>query len=104
MKRLAQIAAEVDDEISVAAHWYDRQRAGLGLEYLESIRVTFERIENTPGVGTPLSGIGDLDLRRVPVRRFPYHVVYVELVDQIRILAVAHDRRRPRYWARRIVD
>ena len=32
------------------------------------------------------------------VTRFPYHVVYLEVNDRIRILAVAHDRRKPGYW------
>jgi hypothetical protein len=41
-------------------------------------------------------------VRRVFVRRFPYHVVYIELADRLQILAVAHDRRRPRYWVGRL--
>jgi hypothetical protein len=40
-------------------------------------------------------------VRRVPVPRFPYHLAYMILKDDIRILAVAHDRRRPCYWAPR---
>ena len=38
--------------------------------------------------------------------RFPYSLIYrIEKVgqrDQIFILAVAHQKRRPRYWAKRI--
>jgi hypothetical protein len=36
------------------------------------------------------------------VRRFPYHVVYIELPDRLQVLAVAHDRRRPAYWVGRL--
>jgi hypothetical protein len=32
------------------------------------------------------------------LRRFPYHVVYLEMPGAIRILAFAHDRRSPGYW------
>lgn len=40
----------------------------------------------------------DEGIRRVVVNRFPYVVIY-ELVDlEIRILAIAHSRRREDYW------
>lgn len=35
-------------------------------------------------------------------RRFPYQVVYVVHADGVVVLAVAHDRRAPSYWAARI--
>jgi hypothetical protein len=31
--------------------------------------------------------------------RFPYHIVYLDLSAEIRVLAIAHDRRRPTYTA-----
>src|ERR1022692_3360680 len=36
------------------------------------------------------------------LRRFPYLVIYKEQADQIKIVAVAHGRRRPGYWKRRL--
>jgi hypothetical protein len=30
--------------------------------------------------------------------RFPYGVVFVELTKEVRIVAVAHAKRRPGYW------
>ena len=44
----------------------------------------------------------DLTVRRRAVTRFPYHVVYLELESHIRILAIAHDRRKPGYWHDRL--
>lgn len=41
------------------------------------------------------------DVRSAKVARFPYRVVYVVIDDDIDVLAVAHTRRRPRYWTRR---
>lgn len=35
----------------------------------------------------------------LPVDTFPYHVVFETFVDRIEVLAIAHDRRRPGYWA-----
>ena len=38
------------------------------------------------------------------VKRFPYHIVYINLETEttIRVLAVAHDRRKPGYWKSRL--
>jgi plasmid stabilization system protein ParE len=33
--------------------------------------------------------------------RYPYQVIYREDVDGVVIIAVAHAKRRPRYWAGR---
>src|SRR5439155_23809272 len=46
----------------------------------------------------------ELPVRRAPVKRFPYHVVYLETSEAIRILAFAHDSRRPGYWYHRARD
>ncbi len=35
------------------------------------------------------------------MERFPYSVMYSVVGNVIRVLAVAHDRRRPFYWSRR---
>ena len=40
-------------------------------------------------------------LRRQLARRFPYGVIYCEESDEIRILAIAHLKHRPLYWAGR---
>jgi plasmid stabilization system protein ParE len=85
-----------------ASRWYDAQQAGLGLDFLHSVGRVIARIETAPGVGSPVPGVSDADIRRVLVRRFPYHVVYIELPDRAQILAVAHHRRRPRYWISRV--
>ena len=44
----------------------------------------------------------DLPVRRRAVTRFPYHVIYLEAGMDLRILAIAHDRRKPGYWQDRL--
>ena len=39
--------------------------------------------------------------RRFSLRRFPFSVIYQVKGEEIRIIAIAHQRRRPGYWARR---
>jgi len=39
--------------------------------------------------------------RRYLLRRFPYSIIYQVSTDELRVIAVAHQRRRPGYWAGR---
>lgn len=40
--------------------------------------------------------------RRILLKRFPFHVIYRELMDDVQILAVMHEKRRPGYWRSRL--
>lgn len=85
-----------------AARWYEQQRPGLGADFLRSIGRVVARIETAPQAGSPVAGVADVDVRRLLTRRFPYQVVYIDLPDRIQVLAIAHHRRRPRYWLGRV--
>jgi hypothetical protein len=39
--------------------------------------------------------------RRFSLRRFPYSVIYYLRDDELRVVAIAHHRQRPGYWADR---
>ena len=40
-------------------------------------------------------------MRTKSVLGFPYRVVYYEDADELFVVAVAHDKRRPGYWSHR---
>lgn len=42
------------------------------------------------------------DLRKRPLRGFPYRVVYQLQRDHALIVAVMHERQRPNYWRDRV--
>ena len=88
--------------MAAAARWYESHRSGLGVEFLEAVDEAVTRITEMPRMGSPVPGVADAAIRRRAVRRFPYHVIYLELRDRLQVLAVAHDRRRPGYWAGRV--
>ncbi len=58
---------------------------------------TVKLLVRLPRLGTP----GSHDTRSIPLRRYPYSVHYRVEPDLIRIIAVAHHRRLPGYWAKR---
>jgi toxin ParE1/3/4 len=74
----------------------------MGAAFLDEVEAAVKRIAESPRVGSTVPGVADPDIRRRPLMRFPHHVVYLELPDHLRVLAVAHDRRRPGYWVGRL--
>jgi len=40
--------------------------------------------------------------RRFVLQQFPYAIVYRETVPTIQVLAVAHGRRKPGFWKKRL--
>ena len=103
MTRTFRIEPEAAAELEEAVVWYDQQRSGLGIEFLEAIDATLERIAHWPHAAPRVPRVAaDVPARKAPVTRFPYHVAYLEMPDTIRILAFAHDRREPGYWHSRV--
>jgi plasmid stabilization system protein ParE len=61
-----------------------------------------ESITRWPRAGSFVEFVSDdLEVRGVTVPRFPYYVAYLIADQRIVVLAVAHERRRPRYWVDR---
>lgn len=100
-----RFSAEAASELDGAAAWYDEQRPGLGEAFIHAVETALGLLAEWPGSGLPIPGVvSDLEIRRVPVARFPYQLPYAVLEDHVRVLAVAHDRRRPGYWASRVSE
>ena len=96
-----EASAELEDAIT----WYESQRTGLGSELLDSADSALERIARWPNAGAPVPDVPrKFPARRVPMERFPYHVIYLVTPTDIRILAFAHDSRRPGYWHARTFE
>ena len=86
-----------DRELTEAAQFYESQAGGLGGDFLDEIQAMLDLLESFPELGRPVRGT----LRTLPTRRFPYSLVYDLQPNHLRIVAVAHQRRRPRYWTDR---
>ena len=94
---------EADTEYRLAGRWYDERREHLGIEFFDAVDATLDHIVAMPKAGELVPrASSELPVRRRAVVRFPYHVIYLETASEIRILAIAHDRRRPGYWQTRL--
>lgn len=88
----------VELEVEAAFEWYEHEQSGLGSEFLEELRATYQRILDSPlGYQHLRAGI-----RRALPRRFPYAIYFSVEDEAVVILAVLHTARDPAEWQKRI--
>ncbi len=89
-------------EVREAAAWYEDQRRGLGLEFLTALDEAVALLRGFPQLGhrVMLDGSSS-EFRSLRLNRFPYCIIYVP-GDPLYVIAVAHMKRRPDYWHRRV--
>ncbi len=87
----------VDLDVEAAFEWYENERPGLGLEFLDELRRSYDRIGDGPLNYHDLRG----GIRRALLKRFPYAVYFAVEEDSIVVLAVLHASRDPAEWQRR---
>ena len=83
-----------EEELNEAAAYYAEARPGLGEAFIAEVQRAVELIAASPLAGRAV----EKDVRWWVVKRFPYSVLYRVRDDHIRILAIAHQKRRPFYW------
>lgn len=92
------LTPEAEDELAEAVAFY---AANIGLNMARSFLAKFEEkaqlLTEFPGIGTPTTK-GRL---LFPIGRYRYSMLYRVQDGAVRISAIAHHSRRPRYWQRR---
>ncbi len=92
-----QFLAEALAEFDNAAAWYERQRPGLGSEFVQAVDSAIGRLVAHPESWPTI----DTRFRRCPVAVFPYDVVFGVRNEGVLIFAIAHHHRKPDYWLSR---
>ena len=86
------------DEAEAAARWYRQRSVRAAARFVDEVNEAIERIVAAPK-RWPL---GPRGTRKVKLPCFPFFVIYRESDTLVQILAIAHGRRRPRYWKTRL--
>jgi toxin ParE1/3/4 len=88
---------EALDEMQDAHDWYEQQRQGLSIEFMDSIGEVVQRI-----LSNPTSFPKEYNKRRKALpNRFPYLVIFELHGDVVLVVAVIHSSRHPRRWQER---
>ena len=92
------LTPEAERELVEGSAFYAREAAAqLGQDFITEFERTCGLLRQFPLLGAAWRG----RIRRLPLRRFPYSIVYYVREAEIRILAIAHQRRRPGFWGGR---
>ncbi len=98
-----RMLAEAYDELRAAAEYYDDQREGLGNEFLDAFAARIVDVVSAPERFVRIKARGvRLELRQANLERFPYAIIFYSGGDLTVVVAVAHHKRRPNYWRRRL--
>lgn len=90
-------------ELRAAVAYLSDQHAELGDEFLRLVATRVRLAQLLPGTGRVLEEFpAHLDVRQHLIRRFGYVVVTAILDGTRAVIAIAHTRRRPLYWAERL--
>ena len=99
MTRPLVVLPEAEEELFAAMQWYETRRPGLGMEFIGVVEHALGRIADSPGQFAVWTA--DSRYRRAVLDRFPYVVLFEERPEAVEVVAVAHAKRRPGYWADR---
>lgn len=89
---------EAEDEMIVAASYYENQVNGLGVKFLNDLDETVEDITKSPKTWLTLVN----DIKRHQFTHFPFAILYRIVDSKIRIIAVMDLHKKPAYWKNRI--
>ena len=89
---------DADAEMTEAAQYYEERTPGLGLTFLDAVETAVGKVLLEP---EPYGKVGP-EIRQKLLDRFPYSLLYAVDGDRVRIVAIAHHKRRPGYWRSRL--
>ena len=92
-------------ELRADVSWYEERGPGLGDRFEAALDSVIDGVLEWPESGSVWPGwesISGVRSRRLP--GFPYRLVYLVQPDELVVVAVAHEKRKPGYWRDRVTS
>lgn len=87
-------------ELTEAIDWYEENRPGLGVDFLGVVDLALRAIAEEPE--RHATWATNPRYRRLVLDRFPYAVFFHIATHGPEVVAIAHFKRSPGYWLRRV--
>lgn len=91
---------EALDDLAEAYQWHEKQRSGLGADFMAAVDAKLEQVQAGPNQFPCARDF----IRRAIVHRFPYGIFFVAHSEFINVIAVMHHARDPKHWRIRAKD
>ncbi|MES9821941.1 MAG: type II toxin-antitoxin system RelE/ParE family toxin [Candidatus Thiodiazotropha sp.] len=88
------IRKEAEFDIDEQFDYYEEKREGLGHDLLLCIEEALDKLQRNPLVYRKIHK----ELRRIPIRRFPYRIFYFVKNNNVIVTALFHARKDPTSW------
>ncbi|MBI3501422.1 MAG: type II toxin-antitoxin system RelE/ParE family toxin [Bacteroidetes bacterium] len=95
MKFSVVILPEAKQDLKLAALWYNKQKKGLGSQFLLRVRESKKVLQNNPHFFKRYKNVHTLPLRQFP---FMIHFTINDSHKTVAILAVLHTSQHPDKW------
>ena len=94
---------EAAAEYLEAVRWYRPRSQEAARRFRAAVGAAIAQVRENPTRWGLLPKVPhQLAIRRVRVKDFPYSVIYMVHDAEVVVLAIAHERRRPGYWRKRL--
>lgn len=87
-------------DVEEAAAWYEEQQAGLGADFVRTLRAAIRTLPAHPLIHPLRNRRRNIRSLRTP--RFPYRVFFRLQGDLITVFAIIHTARHERQWKQRL--
>jgi toxin ParE2 len=99
-----RVLDEARHEYAEAVRWYREEDLDVARDMASEYIARARHARQFPRTGTLVPGLGvDFEVRRFLFKRFPYAMFMAQLQDELVVVAVAHQHRKPGYWKERLV-
>lgn len=93
-----ELLPEAIQEVQDAFDWYQEQSPKVAGEFLLEVDLSIRKVCLYPQMWAKFVR----GTRRYILRKFPYSLIYRESKERIQVIAFAHHKRNPQYWAARL--
>jgi plasmid stabilization system protein ParE len=93
-----EFVPEARREIDDAFEWYFERSLQAAEAFADETTSAIALIASAPTIWPTF----EAGTRRYVLRKFPYNIIYREIRGGIEVIAVAHHKRRPKYWRGRL--
>ncbi len=93
-----RVRPEAENDIENAALWYESQLNGLGIDFLDVVSDSFDKMKRQP-FAYP---VVHRNTHRLLINRFPFAIFFRVEESVIVVIAVMHGSRDPSRWKERL--
>jgi plasmid stabilization system protein ParE len=95
---IVEFEAAARADFDEAFSWYAERSIAAAERFVDEVDEAIRKISSDPK-RFPRSYGG---CQRCQLQRFPFSVIYLYDSERVKVIAIAHTKRRPTYWRRRL--